>query len=88
MKNPINYYRAKLNYKEARFPNNPVNVPTLMVWGVKDTALSKETAAMSARYFKDFTLKYIEDAGHWVQMEAPEQVIKYIKHFLEWKGIE
>jgi len=84
---PINYYRAVMQYKRKAMPKTQIACPTLMVWGTQDTALAKETAGMSATYYADFTLKYIESAGHWVQMEAPDETNALIKEFLARKKI-
>ena len=86
--NPLNYYRALLQYNEGELPTSPISCPTLMVWGVKDTALSKEVASASASYYSDFTLRFIEGIGHWVQMEAPEETIKCMKEFLSRKKLQ
>jgi hypothetical protein len=43
-----------------------MNKPTLVIWGCKDTALNKDLAALPAKYVPNLTVKYIEDASHWV----------------------
>ena len=48
--------------------------PTLMVWGLEDTALSKETTDGTHEHVADLTLRFLPDVSHWVQQEAPEIV--------------
>ena len=51
-----------------------IEIPTLMVWGLEDTALSKETTNGTDQYVTDLTLRFLPDVSHWVQQEAPETV--------------
>ena len=51
-----------------------IDVPTLMVWGLEDVALSKETTDGTDRYVADLTLRFLPEVSHWVQQEAPETV--------------
>ena len=45
-----------------------------MLWGLEDTALSKETTDGTDQYVADLTLRFLPDVSHWVQQEAPETV--------------
>jgi alpha-beta hydrolase superfamily lysophospholipase len=56
--------------------------PTLVIWGCKDTALNKDLAALPAKYVPNLTVKYIEDASHWVQMDKPDEVNNYMREWL------
>lgn len=68
------YYRAGLRYPpKVRHPHH-LDVPTLIVWGEGDTALGRELAVESMEYLREGTLRWIPDASHWVQQEAPEKV--------------
>ena len=60
-----------------------MSIPTLMVWGVHDTALNVEMATLSDRFYKSFTLRFVDDAGHWVQQERPDTVNKHMREFLD-----
>jgi epoxide hydrolase 4 len=82
----VNYYRNLLRswtQTDQAVLNRKIKVPTLMIWGEKDTALGKETTVGTEKYVEDFTIKYIPEASHWVQQEAPEKVNEYV---LEWLG--
>jgi pimeloyl-ACP methyl ester carboxylesterase len=59
-----------------------LEVPTLMIWGEKDTALGKELSYGTEAYVKDFQIKYIANCSHWVQQEQPQLVNQYIREFL------
>ncbi len=80
---------AMLSYYRQIFPNlfeerewGILQVPTLMVWGEKDTALGKELTFGTDVYVRDFQVRYIPDVGHWVQQEAPELVNEYMREFV------
>jgi pimeloyl-ACP methyl ester carboxylesterase len=55
-----------------------VEVPTLVLWGAKDTALSQEMAAPSAAMCTDGQLVVLDDATHWVQHDASEPVTRHL----------
>jgi len=62
-----------------------VDVPTLVLWGAKDAALSQEMAAPSAAMCTDGQLVVLDEATHWVQHDAPETVAR---HLLDHLGRE
>lgn len=74
----INYYRAMVRGGGARrqeelgFP--VIEKPTLMIWGEQDMALGKELTNGTERYVSDLTLRFLPDASHWVQQDAPNTV--------------
>jgi pimeloyl-ACP methyl ester carboxylesterase len=73
----LNYYRAMLRGsgdRQRRLGYPTIAVPTLLVWGERDTALGKETTYGTDRYVGDLTVRYLPDVSHWVQQEAPEAV--------------
>ena len=78
----LNWYRAMVQ-KPAKPPASlHIQVPTLLIWGVNDIALGKEMAQPSIDLCKDGKLVFIEDASHWVQHEAAEQVNALMISFL------
>ena len=85
---PLNYYRAALRYPLDKSVFNIMKKPTLVIWGCKDTALNKDLAALPAKYVPNLTVKYIEDASHWVQMDKPDEVNNYMKEWLRSKPNE
>jgi pimeloyl-ACP methyl ester carboxylesterase len=81
----INYYRALTRSQSTSFTAalDPVaKMPTLLIWGERDTALGKELNNDLERYVPDLTLRFIPDASHWVQQERPDLVNRYMLDFL------
>lgn len=80
----INYYRAAVRAGEKVMNPDPgtVDVPTLMIWGEEDSALSKETTYGTGEWVKDLTLRYLPRVSHWVQQEAPETVNAMLEAWL------
>jgi len=78
----LNYYRNMLQQGMTNTNWGVLNVPTLMIWGEKDTALGRELSYGTATYVNPFQVRYIPDASHWVQQEKPELVNEYMREFL------
>lgn len=88
----LNYYRgnirrlvARMNKRGAKdgLGHGRIRVPTLFIFGEKDTAVEPATVA-NVRGFIDapyFELR-IPDSGHWVQNEAPTEVNEALLNFL------
>lgn len=77
----VNWYRA-LRY-ETKLPKEMrIKVPTLMMWGMKDFALSHRMARPSMDHVDQGNLIFFEDATHWVQHDAAEEVNHYLIDFL------
>lgn len=78
----LNYYRS---WARSGFwlPVKPIDVPTLMLWGMEDVALRPELAHGTEKWVRDFRIHYIENCGHWVQMEAPNEVNEIILEFIQ-----
>ncbi|KAH6926472.1 hypothetical protein HPB50_018732 [Hyalomma asiaticum] len=80
---PINYYRASFRLEcEDALVYRQVGAPTLILWGCKDTALTKDIAALSLRYASSGHVEYFPDAGHWLHREKPKLVNDLIRSFL------
>jgi pimeloyl-ACP methyl ester carboxylesterase len=78
----INWYRAAARYG-TQMPDNPrVKVPTLMMWGMKDFALSHRMARPSMDYVEEGNLMLFPDATHWVHLDAAEEVNHYLMDFI------
>lgn len=75
----LNWYRAAGRRALRKTPApDSVDVPTLVLWGARDTALIRQMAAPSADLCTDARLVMIEDATHWVQHDAPERVNRHL----------
>jgi pimeloyl-ACP methyl ester carboxylesterase len=71
----INWYRAAfggggLSGDTVEIPM--IDVPTLMLWGEQDMALSKASTIGTEEWVSNLTLRYLSDASHWVQQDAPQ----------------
>jgi pimeloyl-ACP methyl ester carboxylesterase len=84
----LNYYRANMNpsilfsEKQVEFPK--IQSPTLVIWGEQDVALSKKMIENTVDFIDaQYHIRYFPNCGHWVQLEAPEQVNKCILDFLK-----
>lgn len=59
-----------------------VKVPTLVIWGEKDTALLPENLDGLDRVVSDLTVRRVADGTHWVAHEQPALVNRYLREFL------
>jgi pimeloyl-ACP methyl ester carboxylesterase len=82
MRAMINYYRAAALYWRTSNGNQTVKVPTLMLWGMQDVALSHRMARLSLDYCDDGKLVIFEDATHWVQHDEAYAVTQYLLNFI------
>jgi pimeloyl-ACP methyl ester carboxylesterase len=57
-------------------------VPTLLIWGAKDTALDRGLARPSLDQCDHGRLEFVEEATHWVQHEEPGRVNHLLFEFL------
>ncbi|PSB14836.1 epoxide hydrolase [filamentous cyanobacterium CCP1] len=78
----LNYYRNLFQSGMWQQKWGKLRVPTLMIWGERDTALGVELTYGTELYVEDFTIRYIPDASHWVQQEKPQLVNQYMREFL------
>lgn len=60
-----------------------VNVPTLVIWGEQDTALTIHNLDGLDEFVSDLTIKRIPDGSHWVVREQPEVINKLIREFIQ-----
>ena len=60
-----------------------VRVPTLVIWGERDRALTPQNLNGLEQFVPDLTVRRIPDANHWVVHQKPELVNGYIREFLE-----
>jgi len=88
MTSMINWYRAIFR-RALRGPLNPrqidlrrVSVPTLMLWGKNDIALSQEMAPPSIALCESGELVFFENATHWVQHDEAAAVNQRLIDFL------
>jgi len=78
----INWYRAAARYQQPGMKDPKIRVPTLMIWGMKDVALSHRMARPSMDYCDEGNLIFFPEATHWVQLDEAESVNHYLVDFL------
>jgi pimeloyl-ACP methyl ester carboxylesterase len=88
LRGPLAYYRTA--FRSALLRRGPrlhgrIEAPTLVLWGLRDRFLAPSFADPGAldRFVADLTVVPIEDAGHFVQNEAPERVSREL---VDWLG--
>jgi pimeloyl-ACP methyl ester carboxylesterase len=74
----LNWYRAAARYQPEITNGMRVRVRTLILWGVKDVALSRRMARPSLDYCEDGNLVFFPDATHWVQREEADEVNRHL----------
>jgi pimeloyl-ACP methyl ester carboxylesterase len=89
----LNYYRAarlkspgggeKADTSGFLVPQSAIAVPTLVIWGEKDTALLQGNLDGLDEHVKVLKIERVPDAGHWVVHEQPATVTRAIRRFLQ-----
>ena len=59
-----------------------IAVPTLVLWGLGDTALPPELIEGLDNYIPRLTLETVPDATHWIVHEQPQRVIASLQRIL------
>jgi len=76
----VNYYRANRKIEEF---SGEIDVPTLVIHGMKDNFVRPTVLEGLPEYVKDLTIVKVENSSHWVMHDEPELVITKIKEFIE-----
>jgi pimeloyl-ACP methyl ester carboxylesterase len=77
----LNWYRAG-RHISGLLKETQIKVPTMLIWGMQDAALSHRMARLSLDYCEDGKLVFFEDATHWVQHDEAEEVTNFLLDFL------
>jgi pimeloyl-ACP methyl ester carboxylesterase len=88
----LNYYRASRLHSPvdgkdappaAELPQmKPIETPTLVIWGEKDTALLTGNLNGLDQYVTHLQIQRVADGTHWVIHEKTLEVIGYMRAFL------
>ncbi|HKV04135.1 MAG TPA: alpha/beta hydrolase [Candidatus Acidoferrales bacterium] len=77
---------SEIGASVTNFASDPsqlmVKVPTLVIWGEKDTALTVHNLEGLDQYVPQLTVKRVPDGSHWVIHEKPAEVNGYIRDFI------
>jgi pimeloyl-ACP methyl ester carboxylesterase len=70
----VNWYRAHPGFEVWGAELPPVAAPTTFVWGDRDGAVSPTAARLCAGWVTgDYRFVALEDRGHWLPEEAPQE---------------
>jgi pimeloyl-ACP methyl ester carboxylesterase len=80
----VNYYRAAGGLTEPKIEgvDRIIRVPTLVLWGEEDIALTLSLLDGLEDYVPDLKIMKIPGATHWVQNDVPYLVNRYIWDFV------
>jgi pimeloyl-ACP methyl ester carboxylesterase len=78
----LNWYRAVIRHMPKSPADPRIKVPTLMMWGMKDFALSHRMARPSMDYVDQGNLIFFPEATHWVHLDAAAEVNHYLIDFI------
>ena len=78
----VHWYRAAFRVKHRPYSDPLVQVPTLLIWGLRDEFLGPGLARSSYALCESARLEWIEDASHWVHHEEPDRVNRLISDHL------
>ena len=79
----LDYYRAAFTEQLIGNKwNGEINVPTLVIHGMNDVSLTPKILNGLEDYVKDLKIVKIEDASHWVMVDAPDIVNSNIRKFI------
>ncbi|MDX6234695.1 MAG: hypothetical protein QOH68_3813, partial [Nocardioidaceae bacterium] len=82
----LSWYRANVPPESLVGPGldlPPVQAPTMGVWSTGDFALTEDQMTGSAAYVTGpWRYERVEGPGHWMQLEAPDEVNRLLLDFL------
>jgi pimeloyl-ACP methyl ester carboxylesterase len=80
----LNYYRAAFReaLKLTAQSRRVINLPTLLIWGVKDLALSPRLTEGLQPLVPNIRVERVNDSAHWVPEEKPRLVGDLLMDFL------
>ena len=85
----LNWYRAAMrrglrcSFSRKKSPARRVHVPTMMLWGKRDIALSSEMAQPSIDLCDQGELTFFKNSTHWVQHDMSEEVNQKLIEFMK-----
>lgn len=78
----LNWYRASVRRRPGRLADKRVHVPTMIIWGRNDMALSDTMVQPSADLCDDVRVEWFDNATHWVLHDEPERTSALIVDFM------
>jgi pimeloyl-ACP methyl ester carboxylesterase len=83
----LNYYRAAIlgggaaRQRALGYPT--IDLPTLVIWGLRDQALARQNLDGLEQLVKDLTVVKLDRSGHFVHQDEPQRVTDEILGWLE-----
>jgi pimeloyl-ACP methyl ester carboxylesterase len=78
----LNWYRASFTSPSPTVLQDLfVDVPTLVLWGLRDVALVPANVHRLHEYVSDLRVELFPDATHWIEHEKSEEVARSIDEF-------
>ena len=79
---PVSYYRSYIPRQKQLAAEMPrITVPTKVLWGEKDAALSIKNLDGLDQYVEDLSVTRYPDATHWVNYEKVDELAAEIRSF-------
>ena len=83
----LNWYRASYDNGSMNVGEMiTVSVPTLVLWGMMDSAILPENINGLDAYVTDLEIKTYPNAGHFIAHDIPNEVVSAIKLFANEQG--
>ena len=77
----LNWYRAASFDSAAT--QVTIDVPTLVLWGLDDTALLPQNLDGLDEYVPDLEIITYEEVSHWIEHEIPLEISQEIRRFVQ-----
>jgi len=75
----VNYYRANTSFDEW---TGIIEVPTLVIWGMKDVALLPQQLEGLSDYVINLKIVRSENSSHWITNDDPDLIVSSITEFV------
>ena len=83
IKSGLNWYRANLAENGAMISDVTIDVPTLVLWGLADTALLPQQLDGLDAYAPDIEVVTYEGVSHWIEHEIPTEIAFEMDAFIQ-----
>lgn len=85
----LNLYRANIAPHDLISGEQPlpkINRPVLGIWSSRDRLCGEEQMKDSGNFVDDWRYERIEEAGHWIPLDAPDRLNELLVSFLVRRG--
>ena len=79
----LNWYRANLAENRAMIQDVTIDVPTLVLWGLDDTALLPQQLDGLDEYVSNLEVVTFEGVSHWIEHEIPTEIASEMNRFIQ-----